>query len=60
MGVLADLAVADARVGNDEEWKAWKAQMPAFHPSHSSWKSLRDSHIPNAPAAGDILISDRA
>jgi hypothetical protein len=31
-----------------------------FHPSHRSWKSLWDSHIPNTPAAGDILISDRA
>jgi hypothetical protein len=33
---------------------------PVFHPSHSSWKSLRDSHIPNASTAGDILSSDRA
>src|ERR1700677_1167142 len=47
-------------VGNDEEWKAWKTIKPVFHPFHSSWKSLRDSHIPNASTAGDILIPDRA
>jgi hypothetical protein len=27
--------------GNDGVWKAWKAMMPAFHPSHTPWKSLR-------------------
>ena len=30
-----------------EVWKAWKAMKPAFHPSHTPWKSLRDSHIPS-------------
>jgi hypothetical protein len=49
-----------ASLGNDEEWKAWKTIKPVYHPSHSSWKSLRDSHIPNASAAGAILITDRA
>jgi hypothetical protein len=41
-----------ASLGNAEEWKAWKAKVPAFHPSHSSWKSLRDSHITNASTGG--------
>ena len=41
------------RVGNDEEWKAWKAKMPAFHASLSTWKSLRDSQVPNASDARD-------
>jgi hypothetical protein len=27
--------------GNDGVWKAWKAIKPAFHPSHTPWKSLR-------------------
>ena len=36
---------------NDRAWKAWKAKKPAFHPSHTPWKSLRDSHIPTAPMA---------
>ena len=31
-------------------WKAWKAKNPAFHPSHTLWKSLRDYHIPTASA----------
>jgi hypothetical protein len=34
--------------GNDRVWKAWKAIRPAFHPSHTLWKSLRDYHIPTA------------
>jgi hypothetical protein len=25
---------------------------PAFHPSHTLWKSLRDSHIPTASTTG--------
>jgi hypothetical protein len=28
--------------GNAGVWKAWKAKKPAFHPSHTPWKSLRD------------------
>jgi hypothetical protein len=28
--------------------------MPAFHPSHTLWKSLRDSHIPTASTTGYI------
>jgi hypothetical protein len=28
--------------GNDGVWKAWKAKKPAFHPSHTPWKSLWD------------------
>lgn len=47
-------------VGNAEEWKAWKTIKPVFHPSHSSWKSLRDSHIPNASTATIYLYEDRA
>src|ERR1017187_9690379 len=27
--------------GNARVWKAWKAKKPAFHPSHTPWKSLR-------------------
>src|SRR5580698_11579525 len=34
--------------GNDRVWKAWKAMKPASHPSHTLWKSLRNSHIPTA------------
>src|SRR5271170_3424102 len=29
---------------------------PASHPSHSLWKSLRDSHIPTASTTGDICL----
>ena len=36
--------------GNDGMWKAWKAKKPAFHPSQTPWKSLRDSHIATATA----------
>jgi hypothetical protein len=28
--------------GNAGVWKAWKAKKPAFHPSHTPWKSLQD------------------
>ena len=28
--------------------------MPASHPSHTLWKSLRDSHIPTASATGHM------
>jgi hypothetical protein len=28
--------------------EAWKAIEPASHPSHTLWKSLRDSHIDTA------------
>jgi hypothetical protein len=38
--------------GNDRVWKASKAKKPAFHPSHTLWKSLRDCHIPTASTAG--------
>ena len=41
--------------GNAGVWKAWKAMKPAFHPSHTPWKSLQgfphyhgyddDSHV---------------
>jgi hypothetical protein len=33
--------VSKADHGNDRVWKAWKAKNPAFHPSHTLWKSLR-------------------
>jgi hypothetical protein len=32
--------------GNDRVWKAWKAKNPAFQPSHTLWKSLRDYTFP--------------
>lgn len=61
LGILSiNIAAKTESVGNVEEWKAWKAIKPASHPSHSPWKSLRDSHIPNASTTGSILISDRA
>jgi hypothetical protein len=44
--------VSKAGHGNERVWKAWKAKKPAFHPSHTPWKSLRDYHIPTAPTAG--------
>jgi hypothetical protein len=44
--------VSKAGHGNDRVWKAWKAKKPAFHPSHTPWKSLRDYHIPMASTAG--------
>ena len=47
-GALYELAAPNAGHGNDREWKAWKAMKPASHPSHTLWKSLRDSHIPTA------------
>jgi hypothetical protein len=37
--------------GNAGVWKAWKAKKPAFYPSHTPWKSLRDSHITTATTA---------
>jgi hypothetical protein len=47
-GALYEFAAPNAGHGNDREWKAWKAMKPAFHPYHSPWKSLWDSHIPTA------------
>ena len=44
--------VSKADHGNDRVWKAWKAKNPAFHASHTLWKSLRDYHIPTASTAG--------
>jgi len=41
--------VSKAGHGND---RVWKAKKPAFHPSHTLWKSLRDYHIPTASTAG--------
>jgi hypothetical protein len=41
--------------GNGRVWKAWKAMMPASHPSHTLWKSLRDSHIPTVSTTGSIF-----
>ena len=40
---------------NDRVWKAWKAMKPASHPSHTLWKSLRDSHIPTASTTRYVL-----
>ena len=38
--------------GNGRVWEGWKAMKPAFHPSHTLWKSLRDYHIPMASTTG--------
>src|ERR1700733_1496960 len=46
--VYPAFAARKAGHGNDRVWEAWKAMKPASHPSHSPWKSLRDSHIPTA------------
>src|SRR5271155_893657 len=51
-------AARKAGHGNDRVWKAWKAMKPASHPSHTLWKSLRDSHIPTASTTG--YMSSRA
>lgn len=48
---------ATAGHGNDRVWKAWKAIKPAFHPSPTLWKSLRDSHITTASATGSVVTS---
>jgi hypothetical protein len=37
--------------GNAGVWKAWKAIKPAFHPSHTPWKSLRG--LPHYHGYGD-------
>ena len=58
---LVDVAVHPASPrrkqghGNDRVWKAWKAKKPASHPSHTLWKSLRDSHIPTASTTGYVF-----
>ena len=31
-------------------------QPQVFQPSHRPWKSLRDSHIPTAPATGPFYL----
>jgi hypothetical protein len=49
---LSSFAARKAGHGNDRVWKAWKAMKPASHPSHTLWKSLRDSHIPTASTTG--------
>ena len=36
---------------------AWKTQTRFPFVSHSPWKSLRDSHIPTAPAASVSKLS---
>jgi hypothetical protein len=35
-------------------WKTRKTKTGFSFVSHSPWKSLRDSHIPTAPAAGYV------
>ena len=39
------------RRGNAGPWKTRKTKTRFPFVSHSPWKSLRDSHIPTAPAA---------
>lgn len=48
----AAIAGQKASHGNTGVWKAWKAMKAAFHPSHTSWKSLQDSHIPRLQRLG--------
>jgi hypothetical protein len=38
---LKNAILPKASHGNAGVWKAWKAKEPAFHPSHTPWKSLR-------------------
>src|SRR6202167_887417 len=40
-GSLTDPRRGKTSHGNAGVWKAWKAIKPAFHPSHTPWKSLR-------------------
>jgi hypothetical protein len=49
--IPSNILMTKASHGNDGVWKAWKAQKPAFHPSHTPWKSLWDSHITTATTA---------
>ena len=51
----SSIAERKAGHGNDRAWKAWKAMVPASHPSHTLWKSLRDSHIPTALTTGYVF-----
>jgi hypothetical protein len=39
--LTAQIAPEKTSHGNVGVWKAWKAMKPAFHPSHTPWKSLR-------------------
>lgn len=40
-------------------WKAWKTN-PRFSTLPTApWKSLRDSHIPTAPATGPIYLKQK-
>ena len=58
LSVYPAFAKRKAGHGNDRVWKAWKAMKPASHPSHTLWKSLRDSHIATASTTG--YMSSRA
>ncbi len=40
---------------SEKVWKAWKAMMPASHPSHTLWKSVRGSTFPR-PRRLDICL----
>jgi hypothetical protein len=39
--IPSNILMTKASHGNDGVWKAWKAKKPAFHSSHTPWKSLR-------------------
>jgi hypothetical protein len=52
------ICTAKAGHGNDRMWKGWKAMMPASHPSHTLWKSLRDYHIPTASTRRSVFRSN--
>jgi hypothetical protein len=51
-GAWSELGVQKAGHGNERVWKAMK---PASHPSHTLWKSLRDSHIFCGPRASEVM-----
>jgi hypothetical protein len=42
--------------GNAGAVESLENQPQVFHPSHRPWKSLRDSHIPTAPATNPIYL----
>jgi hypothetical protein len=51
----------EASSGQDKPWKCRgvervESHEAAFHPSHTPWKSLRDSHIPTATATAIVYL----
>jgi hypothetical protein len=52
LAVHPAFAALKAGHGNERVWEGWKGMKPASHPSHTLWKSLRDSQIPTASTTG--------